>query len=117
MKRVAGALSVRPLPSYGGTVGGAQDTQAFDIALRDPVRRIPFQGLLVGIERLAVPIQLGEGLAEAVVPIDVGAELEQGAVGVDRGFPLTARRLRDRCLAQLAALSGRGVGFSKCHGR
>mgnify|MGYP006174307281 CR=1 FL=1 len=80
-----------------------EHAKALDVALRDPVRGVALQRLLVGLERLRVATELGERLAEPVVGIDVGAKLEELAVRVDRLLPFATRRMRDRGLAELAA--------------
>ena len=118
MKRVAGALSVRPLPFFLlGLSAAHQQMQPLDVALRDAVGGVTLERLLVGLQGLRRAVQLGERLAEPVVGINVGAELEKLTIRVDRLLPFTARGVRDGLLAELASLSGRGIGFSKRHER
>ena len=71
----------------------------------------------VGLERLGVFAELGQRLAQPVAGVDVRSELEELAVRCDRRLPFAARRVRDRGIGQLSALSGRRVSFSKRHER
>ena len=89
-----------------------QHPQPLDVALRDAVRRVALERLLVGVERLRVAAELGERLAEPVEGVDIGAQLQQLAVRVDRLLPFAARGVRDGGIAELASLSGGRVGSS-----
>ena len=110
--------SPAPLAVRGRPLGGHEHAQALDVALRDAVRRVALEGLLVRLERLRVTPELGEGLAEPVAGVDVGPQLEQLAVRDDRVLPFAAGGVSDRGFCELASLSCGRVGFfSKRHER
>ena len=98
----------RPCRSGAGSLGGHQQAQALDVALGDPVRRIALERLLVGLERLRMAPELGEGLAQAVAGVDVGPQLEQLAVR-RRPPPPTRRASRARSPSRPA---GGAAGWS-----
>ncbi len=67
-----------------------QDPQPRHVALGDPVGGVALERALVGVQRLVVAAELGEGLAEPVVGIGVAARA-RAAPGWSRPPPPTLR--------------------------
>ena len=77
-----------------------QDLEPVDVALRDPVRRVEGERLLIVLARAGEVAQLPEGLGEAVLRLRVRTVFEKLPVHVRGGCPLGVCRLGDRLLGQ-----------------